>query len=177
MPTAIDNGSAHLNLGVTIEPLLAQHGDKRGEEGSSKTRVKDGLDADYNGLGATPRSEGGIGVGWNISKRDAGDNPEVVAYLLVIWLEVLLNVENESRCNCGEQTGLYPPMRTNEHRDRRVCEKNTHEDQGGVQVFTVFLHKVAVVLVGFTLELTCRSIRHECCWKFRGGSEREMAMT
>ena len=100
---------AHLNLSVTIEPSLDQHGDKRGEEGSSQTRVKDGLDADNNGLGATPRSEGGIGIGWNVSKRDAGDNPEeVVTNLLIIRLEVLLNVDNENGCNCGEKTGLYP---------------------------------------------------------------------
>ena len=30
--------------------------------------------------------------------------------------------------------------------------KNAYEDQGGIQVFIIFLHKVAVVLVGFTLE-------------------------
>jgi len=36
------------------------------------------------------------------------DNPEVAAHLLVIRLEVLLNVDNESGCNCGEQTDLYP---------------------------------------------------------------------
>ena len=52
-----------------IEPLVVQHGDRPDEEGSSQTRVKDGLDADDNGLGATPRNEGGIGVGWNVSKR------------------------------------------------------------------------------------------------------------
>ena len=37
MPTAINNGPAHLHLGVTVEPLLAQHGDERGEEGSCQT--------------------------------------------------------------------------------------------------------------------------------------------
>jgi len=31
--------------------------------------------------------------------------------------------------------------------------KDAHEDQGGVQVFIVFLHEVAVVLVGFSLKL------------------------
>ena len=36
----------------------------------------------------------------------------------------------------------------------RVDEKKeTHKDQGGVQVFVVFLNKIAVVFVGFTLEL------------------------
>ena len=109
MPTAIDNGSAHLNLSITIEPLLAQHGDKRGEEGSSQTAVKDGLDADDNGIGAGPFRKSGIGASWNSPKLDAGDNSEkIVAHLLVIRLEVLLNADNEGGCNCRKQTGLYP---------------------------------------------------------------------
>jgi len=109
MPTAIDNGSAHLNLRITIEPLLAQHGDKRGEERSSQTAVKDGLDADDNGIGAGPFRKSGIGASWNSPKLDGCDKLEkIVAHLLVIRLEVLLNVDNESGCNCGEQTGLYP---------------------------------------------------------------------
>ena len=33
-----------------------------------------------------------------------------------------------------------------------VNAKNTHEDQRGIQIFTVFLHKVTVVVVGFMLE-------------------------
>ena len=45
------------------------------------------------------------------------------------------------------------PRRTHEHSDRRMCEKNTHEDQGGVQILIVFLHKAAIVLAGFVLEL------------------------
>jgi len=30
---------------------------------------------------------------------------------------------------------------------------DAHEDQGGVQVFTIFLHEVAVVFAGFSLKL------------------------
>ena len=29
----------------------------------------------------------------------------------------------------------------------------THKDQGGVQVFVVFLHEIAVIFVGFALKL------------------------
>jgi len=102
-PTATGNRPTHPNLSVTTGPLLAQHCDKRGEEGSCQTRAKDGLDADDNGLWAIPWNEGGGGVGWNIPNRDTSENPEgVVARLLVIRLEVLLNVGYESGCNCGE---------------------------------------------------------------------------
>jgi len=74
--------------------------------------VKDGLDADNNGLWATPRSEDGIGIGWNVSKRDAGDNPEeVVTNLLIIRLEVLLNVDNETDVT-AEKKPARTPRRT-----------------------------------------------------------------
>ena len=52
MATAIGNGSAHLDLSVTNVPLLAQHGDGRGEEGSGRAGVEDGLDVDDSGIGA-----------------------------------------------------------------------------------------------------------------------------
>jgi hypothetical protein len=32
-------------------------------------------------------------------------------------------------------------------------QKKTHENQGGIQVFVVFLYEVAVVVVGFAIEL------------------------
>jgi len=35
----------------------------------------------------------------------------------------------------------------------RTKEKNAHEDEGSVQVFAVFLRKVAVILVGYSLKL------------------------
>jgi len=78
---------------------------------------------------------------------------KVVAHLLVIRLEVLLNVENESGCNHGEQTGMYP--RGNQINTARtdICAKSVLT-KIGVRAFIVFLRGVAVVLVGFTLELT-----------------------
>lgn len=36
-PTAINDRSTHLNLRITVEPLLAQHGDERSEGGCSQT--------------------------------------------------------------------------------------------------------------------------------------------
>ena len=60
MPTAIDNGSAHLDLSVPIESLLSQHSDERGEEGSGQAGVEDGLDADDSGIGASPLRDGGV---------------------------------------------------------------------------------------------------------------------
>ena len=108
MPTTIDKGSTHLDLGIAVEPLFSQHGDKRCEEGGGQTRVKDGLNADSSGIGAAPLRESGICGGRNVPKRGIGDNlEELEAHLTVIRLEITLNIDDESRCNRREQTGLY----------------------------------------------------------------------
>ena len=73
--------------------------------------------------------------------------------MLVIRLQVVLEVDNESGCDGGEQTGL-PPRKVRITIEVNTRErKDAHEDQAGVQVFIVFLHEVAVVLVGFSLKL------------------------
>lgn len=38
-------------------------------------------------------------------------------------------------------------------RSRWMRGQSTHEDQGGIQVFFVFAHKITIVLVGLALEL------------------------
>jgi len=107
MLTAVDNGSTHLELGITVEPLLAQHGDERGEEGSGQARVKNGLDVDDGGIGAIPLRESGIVASWDVPKRRTGDNlEELVVYFLEIRFELALKINNESGCDCGKQTGL-----------------------------------------------------------------------
>jgi hypothetical protein len=62
MATAIDNGSTHLDLSITIEPLFAQHGNKCGKERCSQTRIKDGPDVDNIRIWAIPWGECGIDV-------------------------------------------------------------------------------------------------------------------
>ena len=109
MLTAVDNGSTHLNLSVTVEPLLAQHGDERGEKGSGQARIKNGLDVDDGGIGAIPLRESGIVASWDVPKRGTGDNlEELVAHFLEIRFEFVLDIDNERGCDCGKQTGLFP---------------------------------------------------------------------
>ena len=66
MPTVINNGSAHFDLSVTIEPLLAQRDDERGEEGSGQAGVEDGLDVDDSRIGAGPLRNSGIFTGGGV---------------------------------------------------------------------------------------------------------------
>ena len=173
MPTAIDNRSTHLDLCITIEPLLAQHGDERGEEGSGQTRVKDGLNVNNGRIGAIPFRELGIVTSWDIPKRDTSrDLEEFVTKFLVIRFELCLNVNDEGGCDCGEQAGLCS-RKTNQRHNLGGCGENTHEDQRGVQIFVVFLNKVTVVFVGFAFELVIKFIagvvgRSKEVWKEGG---------
>jgi len=60
------------------------------------------------GIGAIPLGKSDIAVSWNVPERDTGDNlEELVAHFLEIWSELVLNVDNESGCDCGGQTDLF----------------------------------------------------------------------
>ena len=58
--------------------------------------------------------------------------------------KVDVTAESKLACTPGEQS---------EYCDRRTRENNTNGGQRGVQVPTTLLHKVAVIFVGFTLEI------------------------
>jgi hypothetical protein len=149
LSAAIDNGSM-VNRGIAAQPLLPQHGNEGGKEGSRQTRVEDGLDADDGTIGAIPYWEGGIGTGGDVPKRGTGDDlEEGVVHLIIIRFEVALNVDDKSRCDRGEQSGLFP----SDSRDRGGSGRNTHKDQGVVQVFAVLLVEIAVMLISCALEL------------------------
>ena len=53
----------------------------------------------------------------------------------------------------AENRPAYLPKETNQRHDLDGWVKNTHEDQRGIEVVIIFLRKVAVVFVGFALEL------------------------
>ena len=39
IPTAFDEGSTRIDQGMTVKPLLSQHGDKWSKEGSAQTQA------------------------------------------------------------------------------------------------------------------------------------------
>jgi hypothetical protein len=107
------------------------------------------LDADDATIRAIPYWEGGIGTSWDVPKLGIGDDREEgKAHFLIIRLEITLNVDNKSRCDRGEQTGLFP----SDLQDCGGCGKNAHKDQCCVQVFVVLLDEVVVMLIGCALE-------------------------
>ena len=110
------------------------------------------------------------GASWNSPELDAGDKLEkIVAHLLVIRLEVLLNADNEGGCNCGEQTGLYP-QENYVNTAANVCATRILTKIKVVQVFVILLRRDRI---RWLQAGTCRRIRRRCCWKFRGGSKRD----
>jgi hypothetical protein len=168
IPTAINKGSMHVDLGVAVDPLLAEHGDEGREEGSGQTREEDGLDADEVGIGASPRGVR-IGLGWDFQTLGAGHNPKnVVTQLVVIRLELGLNGGDETSCNCGEQTSLW-----SEGTQLKIAtgtggqREETDEDQGDVQISSVFLDKVTVVLIS----LAFKFVVEFCPWVVTRSSE------
>jgi len=63
-----------------------------------------------------------------------------------VWLKLRLNVDDEGGANRGEQTGLgtWSTLCS----ERGTAE--THENQGGVEIFIVLLHVFGIVLHGLS---------------------------
>ena len=151
--TASDDRSTLLHLGVTVEPLLAQHSDESGKEGGSQTRIENGLDMDNGGIGTIPLRKSGIGTSRDVPKSSTGDNlKKSMVHFLVVRFELALYVDDESACDSGEQTGLLP-RKCAINTATVVSVERTHEDQGGIHVFIILFDKVAVMIVGCALEL------------------------
>jgi len=75
---------------------------------------------DDGAVGAVPLWKGGVETSWNVPKRGTGDNlEERVVHFLKIRFELALNVDDESGCDRGEQTGLFPTWGS--HKDRGAC--------------------------------------------------------
>ena len=101
--TAVNDGPTLLHLGITVEPLLAQHGDECSQKGSGQTCVRRGSDTDSVGTWTSPLREGGSGTGWGVPKRDVGDNhEELITHSLGIRLKAGLGGDDESGCDGGE---------------------------------------------------------------------------
>ena len=87
--------------------MFAQHRKEGGEECGGKTGVEHGLDMDYRVGRACPLREGGSVVSEggvvNLVDKDAEESDGLITR---VGLELRLDVENECRGDCGEQTSL-----------------------------------------------------------------------
>lgn len=97
------------HLGITVESVSAHHDREYCEKGNGQTRVKNGLDVEKVRIRTSPLRESGSGTSWGIPKLGVGDNlEETIVQSSVIWLEIALDIDNESGCDHIEQTGLFP---------------------------------------------------------------------
>jgi len=73
----------------------------------------------------------------------------------------------------AENRPAYSTREANQCHDRGTdAETSTHEDQGGIQILIVLLHKVTVILVGFALELVVELYATAACRSKKVGKER-----
>ena len=94
---------------VSVQPLLAQHGDECREQGDNQTRIHQARDCDRLARRISLDRRGGRSLA-----RDGGlveseeDCAEEGGGLLVrIGLEVGMDVDDEGRADGREQTGLH----------------------------------------------------------------------
>lgn len=115
---------------------------------------------DDSRIGARPPRQSGIEVGWVVPERDVGnDGKHSIAGLGEIRLELAFDIHNESGCDYGEQTGLFlQKLRINITDKVNKKREKTHEDQGSIQIFIMFLYEVVVILISFALEFTIEFI-------------------
>ena len=88
--------------------MFAQHRKEGGEECGGKTGVEHGLDLDYRTRRTCPLGEGG-GVVSECGVVDPVDKDaeESDGLITCVGLEFRLDVEDECRGDCGEQTSLW----------------------------------------------------------------------
>ena len=100
---AFDDSPSHVGGSVSIQPLLAEHREKGGEEGSSEACIKDGLDLDDWMRWAGPLGNGGSVVtkGGVVNLVDE-DSEEGSSLLACVRPELGLDINDEGRSNSRE---------------------------------------------------------------------------
>jgi hypothetical protein len=95
---AFDGRPSHVGRRVSVQPLLAEHRQEGGEEGSGKTCEEDGLDMDHRGGGpvhcgrvGTFVSEGGV---VDLVNEDAEEGGGLVTRVgLELGVDSMMNAE------------------------------------------------------------------------------------
>ena len=131
---------------VSIQPLLAQHGDECGEQGDHETRIHETGHCDDLARWVLLGKWNGRSVnrdGRLIESEE--DRAEEGGGLFVrIGSEVRMGIDDEGGADGREQTSLQEQVRWPTRADDRW--RATHKNQGGVEVLVVLLDVVHIVL-------------------------------
>ena len=108
---AFDDRSWHVGRRITVEPLVAEHYQEGGEEGSSKAGEEDCFDVDHRVGWAGPLwedgnvvSEGGI---VDLVNQDAEESCSLVAW---VRLQLRVDLNDERGRDGGKETSLAPQL-------------------------------------------------------------------
>ena len=88
-----------------VQPLLAQHCDKRGQQRHQKACVQEIRGRDNLCRGAIPRWRTRRDFVWSNGSVEVEENGPKVG-IGEVWLELGLDVDDEGGADGGEQTGL-----------------------------------------------------------------------
>ena len=112
VPAALDHRPARISQ-VSVQPLLAQHGDECGQQGDNQARVHEAGDRDRLARRISLNRQGGRSLARDGGLVESEENrAEKGGGLLVrIGLEVRVDVDDEGGADGGEQTGLQERVR------------------------------------------------------------------
>ena len=132
---------------VSVEPLLPQHRDERGQQRDQKACVQE--TTDDNDLHGRMIFDGwnGSNFVWDCGIVEGEENGMKEGCRLVtgIRLKLFIDVYDESRANGGEQPRLQGQSLARALEERL----GTHEYEGGIEVLIVLLYVVLIKLARF----------------------------
>ena len=92
---------------ISIDPLLPEHRDKRGEERGRKAGVEQRLDGNNSRRRARPGDGAGVCVGEERTVHGMDEDLHVRgSHIVRVRLEFWLYIDDECRTDRGEQAGL-----------------------------------------------------------------------
>ena len=98
---------------VSVEPLLAQHGDECGEQGDQETRIHETGDSDDPARRAFLKrwNDGGLTGDGRLIESEEDGSEEGRRSIVRIGLEVRMDVDDKGGADGGEQTSLQEQVR------------------------------------------------------------------
>jgi len=104
---SFDGRPSHVDRGVSVQPLLAEHREEGGEERGGEACVQNGLDLDSRGIRTGPLWDRGGVAEHRIIQLINNDTEEGDGLLVRVRVELRLDLGDEHRSDGGEQTSLW----------------------------------------------------------------------
>jgi len=105
---SFDGGPTHVDRGISVQPLFAEHREEGGEERSAEACVQNRLDVYHPARRTGPRlwERGGATTEYCFIHRMNKDTEEGGGLFVWIRLKLRVDLDDERRSDGGEQTSL-----------------------------------------------------------------------